>query len=98
MHFEWDEPKRQETIRNRQLDFADASKVFQRPVLRRLDTRKEYGEARWVGIGLLDTMRLGVVVFTEPDENTIRIISMRKALGDERQQYEQAFRDEFGFV
>jgi hypothetical protein len=39
-----------------------------------------------------------VVVFTEPDENTIRIVSMRKALAHERKQYEQAFRDEFGTV
>jgi uncharacterized DUF497 family protein len=98
MRFEWDEQKSQENIRNRNLDFADAWKVFQRPVLRTLDVRKEYGEDRWVGIGMLDHMRMVVVVFTEPDENTIRIVSMRKALTHERKQYEQAFRDEFGTI
>ena len=98
MRFEWDEQKSQENVRNRNLDFAEARKVFQRPVLRMLDTRKEYGEDRWVGIGMLDNMRMVVVVFTEPEENTIRIISMRKALTHERQQYERAFRDEFGTV
>lgn len=53
---------------------------------------------RWVGIGMLDHIRMVVVVFTELDENTIRIISMRKALTHERKQYEQAFRDEFGRI
>jgi len=98
MRFEWDEQKSQANIRNRNLDFADARKVFQRPVLRTVDTRKEYGEERWVGIGMLDNLRVVVVVFTELDENTIRIISMRKALAHERKQYEQAFRDEFGTI
>ena len=96
MRFEWDEQKNQKNIRERNLDFADARKVFQRPVLRRLDTREEYGEDRWIGIGLLDATRVVVVVFTEPEEKTIRIISMRKALAHERRQYERAFRNEFG--
>ena len=29
-------------------------------------------------------------------QNTIRIISFRKATNEERQQYEQAYKDEFG--
>jgi uncharacterized DUF497 family protein len=96
MRFEWDEQKNQENVRKHNLDFADARKVFQRPVLRRLDDRKEYGEDRWVCIGTLDNHRIVVVVFTEPDEDTTRIVSMRKALAYEQAQYEKAFRDEFG--
>lgn len=96
MRFEWNEQKNQKNIRERNLDFADARNVFQKPVLRRLDTREEYGEDRWIGIGLLDSTRAVVVVFTELDEDTIRIISMRKALAHERKQYERAFRNEFG--
>lgn len=98
MRFEWNEKKNRTNIRERNLDFADARKVFQRPVLRRLDTREEYGEDRWIGIGLLDATRAVVVVFTEPDEKTIRIISMRKALAHERRQYERAFQDRLGSV
>jgi uncharacterized DUF497 family protein len=98
MHFEWDEQKNRENIRKRNLDFADARKVFQRPVLRMLDNRKDYGEDRWIGIGMLDNTRTVVVVFTEPAENTMRIISMRKALAHERKRYEQALRDKFGPV
>jgi uncharacterized protein len=43
---------------------------------------------RWVGIGLLDG-RVIVVVYTEPDRETIRIISLRKALSYEQRHYEQ---------
>lgn len=57
MRFVWDEQKNQTNIRSRNLDFADARKVFQRPVLRRLDTREEYGEDRWIGVGLMDATR-----------------------------------------
>lgn len=51
-----------------------------------LDEREDYGEDRWVGIGLLDG-RVVVVVYTESDEKTIRIISLRKALSYERKRY-----------
>lgn len=96
MWFEWDDYKNAENIRRRNLDFADARQVFQRPLLRVLDDRNDYGEDRWIGIGMLDSYRIVVIVFTEVDYDTIRIISMRKALAHERQQYQQAFRDEFG--
>jgi hypothetical protein len=57
-----------------------------------LDDRFDYGEDRWIGIGQLQS-RIVVVVYTEPDEATIRIISLRKALSHERQTYAQAFGD-----
>ncbi|MEZ4726500.1 MAG: BrnT family toxin [Caldilineaceae bacterium] len=96
MRLEWDEHKNADNIRRRGLDFADAHQIFQRPVLRMLDDRKDYGEDRWIGIGMLDHIRIVVVVFTEVHKDTIRIISMRKALAHERKQYQQAFQDEFG--
>ena len=55
-----------------------------------LDDRRDYGEERWIGIGVLQ-LRIVVVVYTELDEDTTRIISLRKALNHERQAYEQAF-------
>jgi uncharacterized protein len=36
------------------------------------------------------------IVFTEPDEQTIYIISLRKALLYERKRYEQYLKDELG--
>lgn len=47
--------------------------------LEREDDRFDYGEVRFVAIGLIDS-RLHVMVFTEgPDEDTVRVISLRSA-------------------
>lgn len=62
------------------------------PMLVNLDERKDYGEDRWTGIGLLEG-RVVVVIYTEPDDETIRIVSLRKALSYERKQYEQYIRN-----
>jgi uncharacterized DUF497 family protein len=96
MRFEWNREKNRTNVRKHRLDFADVWKVFARPLLVFPDDRKDYGEDRFVGIGLLDDTRIVVVVYTEPNEDLIRVISFRKALAHERERYEQAFRDEFG--
>ncbi len=95
MKLEWDKRKNQANIEKHGLDFADAHKIFESPMLVNIDDRKDYSEDRWVGIGLMD-MRVVVIVFTEPKENTIRVISFRKATSAERKRYEQAYKDEFG--
>lgn len=74
------------------MDFVDAHKVFEYPMLVNLDDRQDYSEDRWIGVGLMD-MRVVVIVFNEPDEDTIRVVSFRKATSDERKRYEQACQD-----
>ena len=61
-------------------------------MLVRLDKRSNYGEARWIGIGLL-RQRTVVVIYTEPSDNTACIISLRKALTHERRRYERYLED-----
>lgn len=95
MNFEWDEDKNQENIRKHGFDFADAWEIFEAPMQTALDTRGDYEEDRWSGIGLLGN-RIVVVVFTERGEDTIRIISLRKALKYERKKFEEAVRDGLG--
>ena len=95
MKFEWDQQKNQANVAKHELDFADAPRVFKLPLRISLDERQDYGEDRWIGIGILDG-RFVVVVFTEPDEQTIHIISLRKALPYERKCYEQHLKDELG--
>jgi len=56
------------------------------------DDRFDYGEDRWIGIGTFRG-RIMVVAYTEPDEETIRIISVRKALKHERRAYEEIFKN-----
>lgn len=53
MQFEWDEAKNLENIRKHEIDFADVPEMFDGPMLIELDDRFDYGEDRWLGIGLL---------------------------------------------
>jgi uncharacterized protein len=93
--FIWDEDKNQVNIRKHEFDFSDAHKVFDYPMLINRDIRKDYGEDRWVGIGLFE-MRVVVLIFTDIDHETIRIISFRKAKKYERKQFEYYYKNQFG--
>ena len=95
MKFEWDERKNQSNLAKHGFDFADAFRLFDLPMVIEFDEREGYGEDRWSGIGLLGG-RVVVVVYTEPDEETIRIISLRKALSYERRRYEQYLKNRLG--
>jgi uncharacterized protein len=87
MQFIWDEAKRRKNLAKHGLDFADAAIVFAGPMALFEDTRQTYGEQRMTGIGLLHTLVV-LIVHVESDE-TIRIISMRKADSDETDLYYQ---------
>lgn len=92
MDFEWDEQKRLTNLRNHGLDFLEAEQMFQAPMLTALDTREDYGEDRWIGVGTAHG-RVLVVAFAERNEGrTIRIISLRKALNHERKTFENILR------
>jgi uncharacterized protein len=95
MRFQWDPKKNRDNVRKHGLDFADAPEVFEGPLLARPDTREDYGEERWLGIGRIGG-RVVAVVFATIGADTIRIISLRKANGHERAQYEKAVADELG--
>ena len=92
MNFEWDEDKNQANIRKHGLDFCDAWQIFQAPLVTDLDLRTDYGEDRWIGIGLLGS-RTVVVTFTVRGAETRRIISLRKALRHEREKFEEEIGD-----
>jgi len=93
MEFEWDEAKRRENLRKHGLDFLDAPTLFSGPMLVQLDTREDYGEPRWIGIGILDSI-CAVVAFTEKnDGEVIRLISLRKALSHECKAFEKTLKD-----
>jgi len=53
-----------------------------------LDDRFDYGEDRWFGIGFLGS-GIAVVVWTERQKNTIRIISARRANRYEQKRFEK---------
>ena len=82
MRYTWHELKRQRNLNTRGLDFTEAEKVFTGPTFTFEDDREDYGEQRWVTLGLLGDGVM-VIVHTETEEE-IRIISMRKANKNEQ--------------
>jgi uncharacterized DUF497 family protein len=87
---EWNEEKRQLTLEKRDLDFADAARVFDGDVLDIEDTRKDYGECRIVTFGHLNGRMLTITWTQRGDKR--RIISMRKANEREIEKYSPFFR------
>ena len=89
MEFEWDKNKNQTNIRVHEIDFIDAWRIFESPMLIKTDTRKDYGEKRFVGLGQFDGAVV-VVVFTKRG-NVTRVISIRRANRNERKIYQEKF-------
>lgn len=90
--FEWDETKNRINIRKHGFDFADAEEIFRGVLVIRPDLDESHGEERWIGVGMIQG-RIAFVAFTERPEDTIRIISLRKADHEERKQYEEAIQN-----
>ena len=83
--FEWDEPKRQTNIRKHGIDFVDIPSLFDGITVTFEDTRYDYGEIRFITLGLLKSHVI-VVVHTER-EQIICVISARKATRHESELY-----------
>ena len=93
MELVWDEKKNRLNIKKHGFDFADAWEVFNKVLLASLDDSQDYGEERWIGIGMLNNGIVVVIVFVEQDDDTIRIISMRKANKNEKSRYEKEIKN-----
>ena len=66
VRFEWDEAKRRANVRKHGIDFVDVPSVFRGVTVTLADTRFDYGETRFVTLGLLKR-RVVVVAHTEQD-------------------------------
>jgi hypothetical protein len=95
VRFEWDEEKLRANIVKHKADFADVPEMFQGPMMVQSDLRNDYGEDRQVGYGLIKN-RVMVAVFTEPQPDVIRVISLRKASKYEQEKFEKALRNRLG--
>ncbi len=82
MNITYDPNKRDVTLNDRGIDFADAVEVFAGTTFDFPDDRKDYGETRIITIGHLQG-RMVIIVWTPRGDNR-HIISMRKA--NEREQ------------
>ena len=77
MAITYDPVKRAKTLADRQLDFNDAQFVFEATHFETRDTRKDYGEQRFICFGMLQD-RMVVVGYT-PRGADRHVFSMRKA-------------------
>jgi len=90
MKVQWNADKATLNLQRHGVSFEDASLVFyDNGRIESYDTREDYGEDRWATIGLAMWSIL-YVVYTVREEETIRIISARKALSHEQKQYRDA--------
>lgn len=87
MRFTWDEAKRRSNLEKHGIDFADVPAMFEGDVFTIEDQRFDYGETRYMTLGLLK-LRVIVVAHTD-DGEVMRIISARKATKHEEQKYFQ---------
>lgn len=88
MKFIWDEDKRLANIKKHGVDFRDAAELFRGPVLVQMDNRQDYGEDRYIAFGFIQR-RVMAMAFTEPDDRTVRVISIRKATRNEQTLFEK---------
>ena len=89
MNFEWDADKAQINITKHQVRFEVATGVFTDPDrITAKDERFDYGEDRYVTLGMAQDGILVVVATNRDEGRTIRIISARKASTAERRAYD----------
>lgn len=85
MDFEWDENKLEDNLQKHGVDFIKAMLIFEGLVVTAEDKRKNYGEPRFVSIGMVHDDCI-VVVHTPRGAKT-RLISAWKGGADERRKY-----------
>jgi uncharacterized DUF497 family protein len=86
LKFEWDDAKAEANVLAHGVSFNLARAVFRDPfAVERLDDREDYGEARFVIVGMAKGSVL-FVAYTER-ENRIRMISARRATQNEQDDY-----------
>lgn len=84
--FEWDDAKAASNLEKHGVGFEEARLVFQDPFAVELyDDRRDYGEDRYILIGM-SAAHLLVIAYTKR-EDRFRIISARRAEPNERRDY-----------
>ncbi|HMQ03934.1 MAG TPA: BrnT family toxin [Pyrinomonadaceae bacterium] len=89
MKFEWDPKMADMNLRIHGVSFDEAKTVFGDPLARIFDVEvHSFEEKRSAIFGHSETNRLLMVSFTERENDTIRLISARRATPRERRLYD----------
>jgi uncharacterized protein len=87
LKFEWHPAKAEANLQAHGVTFDLATTVFKDPfAVERLDERMDYGERRFVIVGMAEGHVVLFVAYTEREER-IRIISARRATQHEQDDY-----------
>jgi uncharacterized DUF497 family protein len=87
LEFEWHEGKAEANWNTHGVSFELATTVFKDPfAIERIDDREDYGEQRYLLIGMAEGKVPLFVAYTERGER-IRIISARRATQNEQDDY-----------
>jgi uncharacterized DUF497 family protein len=88
VRFEWDPEKEIRNLRKHGVSFEEASTVFGDALAATIpDTKHSEIEVRFLTMGMSSGSRLLVVSHTDAEES-VRIISARTAIAQERRRYE----------
>jgi uncharacterized DUF497 family protein len=90
----WNDKKEKENIKKHGINFTEAAEIFDDPLhISLLDTRFNYFEERWITIGATRKGSITIVghlyIVQHDGEETIRIITARKATKREIREYEE---------
>lgn len=88
MYYNWDPAKEKTNIRKHGVSFSEAKEALNCGLVIVLKESSEFGEDRYVYLGICKKINILVVVVAYPDEVCTRIISARKANKRERKIYE----------
>jgi len=91
MKITYDPNKRAKTLKERGLDFIDASLVFKGAIYEFEDTRENYQEKRIIAVGHL-AGRMVIIGYVKRG-NAKHIFSMRKANEREVEKYQEQFEE-----
>jgi uncharacterized protein len=90
--FEWDENKNRSNLAKHKVSFKTAVSAFEDPHALSVQDRFVNGEERWQTLGMVDGIILMVAHTSMANDNdeTIRIVSARKATPTERRTYAES--------
>jgi uncharacterized DUF497 family protein len=91
LRFSWDEHKNLTNQRKHRVSFEVAARVFvDANRIEQYDDQEDYGEDRWITIGIVGPALLAVVYpVRDEDGEVIRLISARRANAQEKRAYSQ---------
>ncbi len=85
----WDDRKREQNLDKHGVDFLDAALIFENPILTMEDTREDYGEVRFISLGMVGDV-IYAVIHTERAGKP-RLISAWKGGRIEHERYKISF-------